>query len=53
VVRFRIDLTNDGSAATSTNYSVGGVDLWDVLPEHVRCVDVGNITGIASILRRR
>ncbi len=49
VVRFRIDLTNDGSAATSTNYSVGGVDLWDVLPEHVRCVDVGNITGIASI----
>ena len=49
VVRFRIDLTNDGSAGTSTNYAVGGVDVWDVLPEHVRCVDVANISGLGSI----
>ncbi len=47
-VRFRIDLTNKGTAGGPDGYGAGAFDLWDVLPDNIRCSDISNIAGIAS-----
>ena len=47
-VRFRVDLTNNGTAGGPDGYGAGAFDLWDVLPDNIRCAGVSNIVGIVS-----
>ena len=44
VVTYRLDVYNDGNAASSNDYSVRGLDIWDVLPLGITCSQVSNIT---------
>jgi large repetitive protein len=46
LVTYRIDLTNDGSTASSNDYSIRGLEVWDALPFGVDCDDVSNITNL-------
>ncbi len=47
-VRFRIDLTNNGTPGGVDDYAAGAFDLWDVLPGTIRCASITNIAGIAT-----
>jgi large repetitive protein len=44
VSRFTIDLFHAGSASNGTDYSVRGLEVWDVLPQPLRCADVTTIS---------
>jgi len=44
VSRFAIDLFHAGSATNGTDYSVRGLEVWDILPQPLRCVDVTTIS---------
>ncbi|BDZ41119.1 hypothetical protein GCM10025865_04180 [Paraoerskovia sediminicola] len=43
-VVFRVDVTNNGSTATGNDFSVRDLDVWDVLPQGIRCTQIGGIT---------
>ena len=44
VVTFRVDVTNSGTAATSTNVPISGTQVWDVLPTGITCAAIANIS---------
>ncbi len=41
---YEIDVTHAGSAANGTDYSVRGLQVFDVLPQPVRCADVSALS---------
>ena len=49
-VTFRVDIKNDGSAANFNNYSIHGLQVWDVLPVGITCANVpaANIGPVSS-----
>jgi large repetitive protein len=44
---YEIDVTHAGSVANGTDYSVRGLQVFDVLPQPIRCVDV-TVTGAGA-----
>jgi uncharacterized repeat protein (TIGR01451 family)/fimbrial isopeptide formation D2 family protein len=44
VVKFRVDATNNGSAANSNNIPISGLTMWDVLPAGITCAMVSAIS---------
>lgn len=47
-VRFRIDLTNLGTATNGNEYSVRELDVLDVLPDGIVCADISDITNYGA-----
>ncbi len=47
-VRFRIDLTNDGTPADFNAFSARNLDVLDVLPSQVRCGAISAITNFGT-----
>ena len=49
-VTFRVDIKNDGTAANFNNYSIHGLQVWDVLPAGITCANVpaANIGPVSS-----
>lgn len=47
-VTFRVDVTNNGTAATATDFSINGVNIWDVLPAGITCAQISNISRVGS-----
>ena len=45
---FRIDATNQGSAANGNDVDVSNLQLWDVLPAGIRCAQVSAISDAGS-----
>ncbi len=50
VVTYRIDLTNNGSAANFNDFTTRGFDVWDVLPDRITCANIvpGSITAFGE-----
>ena len=48
VVRFRVDVSNNGTAANGNDVAIRGVDVWDVLPLGITCADITNISAVST-----
>ncbi|MEO6822656.1 MAG: isopeptide-forming domain-containing fimbrial protein, partial [Candidatus Nanopelagicales bacterium] len=44
VVTFRVDVSNNGTAANGTAVPVFGTDVWDVLPAGISCAQISTIS---------
>ncbi len=48
VATFRVDVTNGGDAATGTDFSINGVNVWDVLAPGITCSMVSSISQVST-----
>ncbi len=48
MVRFRVDVTNGGSDANFNDFTIRGLQVWDVLPSGIRCAQISNISAVSS-----
>jgi len=47
VVTFRVDVSNNGSAANGNDFAIRGVDVWDVLAPGITCAQISNISAVS------